>query len=231
MAIGRRRLARQRGPGDSGAHDPARRQPGGHRRAAARHPTPRRLGEGRADPGRGDGQEQGRRIVNGADAAAQGAAGARRASAIVVAVLCLLWVARTADAVGSGGRGQVLFVAAMFVLPLAYVVPATRAWWTARRWWLLAAQAVLTCVPFAVFGSSWVAGVSGLLAGLVLLTVAACRGWCSAPSPRLRSRSGLAWLACPLTPAHRALSGFWSQTLMTLYCCSGWPGWRTWSPR
>src|SRR5260370_1158952 len=185
VAIGRRRLARQRGPGVSGAHDPARRQPGGHRRAAARHPTPRRLGEGRADPGRGDGQEQGRRIVNGADAAAQGAAGARRASAIVVAVLCLLWVARTADAVGSGGRGQVLFVAAMFVLPLAYVVPATRAWWTARRWWLLAAQAGLTCVPFAVFGSRLGAGGSGPLAGPVVLPCPVgpgrrCRCWTAA---------------------------------------------------
>lgn len=34
-------------------------------------------------------------------------------------------------------------------------------------------QAVLTYLPFAVFGSSWVPGLSGLLAGLVLLTVAA----------------------------------------------------------
>jgi two-component system, NarL family, sensor histidine kinase DesK len=115
--------------------------------------------------------------VKGADAAAQGAAGARWASTVVVAVLCLLLVAKTADAVGSGRPGMVPFVAALFVLPVAYVVPAARHWWTARRWWLLAAQAVLTYVPFTLFGSSWVVGVSGLLAGLVLLTVAAPASW------------------------------------------------------
>src|SRR5258708_5642702 len=115
--------------------------------------------------------------MNRADAASQGAAGARQASAVVVAVLCLLLVARTTDAVASGGTGMRLFVAALFVLPLLYVVPATRTRWTAHRWWLLAAQAVLTCVPVAVFGSSWVIGLSGLLAGLALLTVAAPASW------------------------------------------------------
>ncbi len=115
--------------------------------------------------------------MNRAGSAAQGAAASRRASAVVVAFLGLLLVAKTAGAVDSSGPDSVPFVVALFVLPLLYVVPATRHWWTARRWWLLGAQAVLTYLPFIVFGSSWVAGVSGLLAGLVLLTVAAPASW------------------------------------------------------
>jgi two-component system sensor histidine kinase DesK len=114
--------------------------------------------------------------MNRADAAAQRPA-ARRANAIVIAYLCLLLVAKTADALTSGGPGQVPFVVALFVLPLLYVVPATRRWWTAHRFWLLGAQAVLTYLPVAVFGTRWVLGLSGLLAGLVLLTVAAPPSW------------------------------------------------------
>ena len=113
----------------------------------------------------------GRHDMNHADAASQGAAGARWASRLVVVVLCMLLVGKIA--LGPGQSSQAPFVAALFVLPLLYVVPATRRWWTARRWWLLAAQAALTCVPFAVFGSGWTVGLSGLLAGLVLLTVTA----------------------------------------------------------
>nr|BFE74316.1 hypothetical protein GCM10020092_076170 [Actinoplanes digitatis] len=101
---------------------------------------------------------------------------ARRASAIVVAVLCLLLVARTAYALSDGGPGY-LFVLASFVLPFGYAVPATRGVWTRHRFWLLAAQAALTYLPFAVFGNHWVGGVSGLLGGLVLLTLAAPGSW------------------------------------------------------
>ncbi|MET8152169.1 histidine kinase [Actinoplanes sp. NPDC049668] len=101
---------------------------------------------------------------------------ARRASAIVVAVLCLLLVARTAYALSEGGPGY-LFVLASFVLPFGYAVPATRGVWTRHRFWLLAAQAALTYVPFAVFGNHWVGGMSGLLGGLVLLTLAAPGSW------------------------------------------------------
>jgi two-component system, NarL family, sensor histidine kinase DesK len=132
--------------------------------------------------------------VNGPDPAALGPAACRRAVAIVVAVLCLLLLAKTADGVASGTLGQVPFVAPLFVLPLLYVLPATRRWWTAHRWWLLAAQAVLTYVPFSVFGSNWVAGPSGLLAGLVLLTVAAPASWlvaCTLVAVEVGVRAGL----------------------------------------
>jgi two-component system, NarL family, sensor histidine kinase DesK len=115
--------------------------------------------------------------MNEAGGAAGTAAASRRAAGLVVAVLCLFLVAKTADGVAGGGLAQVPFAAALFVLPLLYALPATRRWWEGRRWWLLAAQAVLTYVPFAVFGSNWVVGLSGLLAGLVLLTVTAPASW------------------------------------------------------
>jgi two-component system, NarL family, sensor histidine kinase DesK len=118
--------------------------------------------------------------VNGADAAAQGGAELRRASALVVAVLCLLMIHQlAAAALGTTSVPFVaaLFVAALFVLPLVYVVPATRHWWTRYQWWLLGAQAALTYVPFDVFGSGWAVGMSGLLAGLVLLTVPPPVSW------------------------------------------------------
>jgi two-component system, NarL family, sensor histidine kinase DesK len=115
-----------------------------------------------------------------ADAAAQGGAELRRASALVVAVLCLLMIHQlAAAALGTTSVPFVaaLFVAALFVLPLVYVVPATRHWWTRYQWRLLGAQAALTYVPFDVFGSGWAVGMSGLLAGLVLLTVAPPVSW------------------------------------------------------
>lgn len=115
--------------------------------------------------------------MSGAGGAAEGAAALRRAFGLVVSVLCLFLVAKTADGAAGRDLGQVPFAAALFVLPLLYALPATRRWWAARRWWLLAAQTVLTYVPFALFGSSWVAGLSGLLAGLVLLTVTAPASW------------------------------------------------------
>jgi two-component system sensor histidine kinase DesK len=116
------------------------------------------------------------RVAHGTDAAAEGAAAGYRASAVVVTVLGLILAAKVAE-VGTTGWGQAPFVAASFVLPFLYVIPATQPLWTNRRWWLLGVQAVLTYVPFAVFGSSWTVGVSGLLAGLVLLTVVAPYSW------------------------------------------------------
>jgi two-component system, NarL family, sensor histidine kinase DesK len=42
---------------------------------------------------------------------------------------------------------------------------------------VLAVQAALTWVPFAVFGSHWQQGIDGLLAGLVLLMVPGQVAW------------------------------------------------------
>ena len=101
----------------------------------------------------------------------------RRATCFAVAVLGLLLVARLAAVVEAGEPGQVPFTVALFVLPLLYACPETRARLDRYRWPVLAAQAVLTWVPFAVFGRSWQEGIGGLLAGLVLLMVPGRVGW------------------------------------------------------
>jgi two-component system, NarL family, sensor histidine kinase DesK len=101
------------------------------------------------------------------------------AGAIAVVVLVLLLIGRVADATASSADGgaQAAFVVALFVVPLLYAVPRTRRLLARRRWQALAVQGVLTYVPFAVFGGQWEAGTSGLLAGLVLLTLPGRLSW------------------------------------------------------
>ncbi|GIJ56749.1 sensor histidine kinase [Virgisporangium aurantiacum] len=101
-----------------------------------------------------------------------------RAWAIPTAFLCLLLPARAGVAVGYGnGATGVCATVALFALPLMYTVPRGRVIWERHPWWLLSAQAVLTYAPFAVWGRTWVVGLSGLLAGLVLLTVRTPLSW------------------------------------------------------
>jgi len=109
--------------------------------------------------------------------AGTGGDAARRASAIAVVVLSLVLVAQVIDAARTGQPGQVAFVVALFIVPLLYAVPGTRRLLARRRWPVLAAQAVLTCVPFAVFGGHWEQGASGLLVGLVLLMLPGRWSW------------------------------------------------------
>ena len=111
------------------------------------------------------------------DTAADGDAGARRATTLVVAVLGLLAISEAGYGVADGGLGEAPFVVALAVLPMLYVIPATRRWWLRHRYLLLAAQAALTYAPFFVFGSSWASGPSGWLAGLVLLTLPFPASW------------------------------------------------------
>jgi two-component system, NarL family, sensor histidine kinase DesK len=111
------------------------------------------------------------------DTGADGAAAARRATALVTAALSLLAISEAGYGVADGGLGEAPFVVALVALPLLYVIPATTPWWLRHRYLLLAAQAALTYVPFALFGSSWPAGTSGWLAGLVLLTLPSPASW------------------------------------------------------
>ena len=96
---------------------------------------------------------------------------AGRATALVAVVMCLAAVSETSYRASNGGLGEVPTVAALFVLPLLYVFPATRPLWLRHRYLLLAAQAALTYLPFSWFGADWapsgVAGRAGLADGSV----------------------------------------------------------------
>jgi two-component system sensor histidine kinase DesK len=89
--------------------------------------------------------------------------------------MCLVVVSEAGYGAANGGLGEVPMVAALAVLPLLYVVPATRPLWLRHRYLLLAAQAALTYLPFVWLGSNW--APSGWLAGLVLLTVPSPASW------------------------------------------------------
>jgi two-component system sensor histidine kinase DesK len=106
--------------------------------------------------------------------------GAGWANGLAVTVLSLVLVARLANVLAAGADGQVPFTVALFVVPLLCAVPRTRAVLMRHRWLVLAVQAVLTWVPFAVFGSSWQLGIGGWLAGLVLLLIPGWVGWLAA---------------------------------------------------
>ena len=68
--------------------------------------------------------------------------------------MCLVAIAEAGYGASNGGPGEVPLVAALVVLPLLYVVPATRPLWLRHRYPLLGVQAALTCLPFALFGSA-----------------------------------------------------------------------------
>ncbi len=104
----------------------------------------------------------------------------RLASLLAVAVLCLLMVLKAAYAAATGPVAQVPFVVALFVLPLLCAFPGPRVALAHYRWPVLMVQGVLTWAPFAIFGGRWVAGIGGLLAGLVLLMVAGPVSWLAA---------------------------------------------------
>ena len=93
----------------------------------------------------------------------------RRATTLVTVVMCLVAISEAGDGAANGGPGEIPMVAALIVLPLLYVAPATRPRWLRHRYLLLGVQAALTYLPFAWLGADW--APSGWLAGLVLLTV------------------------------------------------------------
>lgn len=95
---------------------------------------------------------------------------------IAFAVLCLVLAAKLSAAASTGPPAQIAFVAAVFILPLLYACPGPRRLLARYRWPVLAAQSVLTCLTFPLFGASAVTGAA-LLAGLVLLTVPARLSW------------------------------------------------------
>ncbi len=111
----------------------------------------------------------------GGGAATPGEPAVRRATALVTVVMCLVAVSEAGYGAANGGLGEVPVVAALVVLPLLYVVPATRPLWLRHRYLLLAVQAALTYLPFTWLGANW--APSGWLAGLVLLIVPSPASW------------------------------------------------------
>jgi two-component system, NarL family, sensor histidine kinase DesK len=137
----------------------------------------RRAGQSATAPGLARLQRGGRRGGAKAGQRAGGTESSRPATGIVVAALFFLFLARASGADSVGGWREVPFIAATFVIPALYAFAGPRLLALRHSWWLLAAQAGLTWVPIVLFGSSWVAGTGGLLAGLVLLSVAAPLSW------------------------------------------------------
>jgi two-component system, NarL family, sensor histidine kinase DesK len=103
--------------------------------------------------------------------------GARSGSTLAVVVVWLLLAARVSSVAAAGAYSQIPFTVSLFVLPALYIARATRPLVLRHQWMTLAVQAVLTAVPFAIFGSSWQTGIDGLLAGLVLLVLSGWTSW------------------------------------------------------
>jgi two-component system, NarL family, sensor histidine kinase DesK len=138
---------------------------------------------------------------------------------LAATVLCLLlfrWVVFAADPVFGGEAAQVPFVVALFVMPLLFAFPGPRVVLARYRWLVLAAQGVLTWVPFAVFGGRWQVGVGGLLAGLVLLTIPGLASWLAAGAllaADVAVRAGIVGLPVSFTPAW--LGALWAAVAFT----------------
>jgi len=151
-------------------------------------------------------------------AAVPGDPAVRRATRLVAVVLCLLAVAEAGYGASNRGAGEALIIAAMVVLPLLYVLPATRPLWLRHRYPLLAVQAALTYLPFALFGQGAIPGPSGWLAGLVLLTVPSPASWlvsAALAAADLAVRVAVVGLPFAGTPAAPAL-GVWAVIAFVL---------------
>ena len=111
------------------------------------------------------------------DGGAWRGAGGLASRALVLVVLGCSLVSRTTDANPHPSAAYVPFVAVLYVLPVWYATGHGRHIWARYAGALLAVQAVLTYVPFALFGDTWVGGVSGLFGALVLLLLPATTRW------------------------------------------------------
>ena len=133
----------------------------------------------------------------------------RRASGrtFVLAVLACALVARLFDAMPHPDASYVPFVVALYVLPCWYASGRARGPWEHHLGALLAAQAVLTYVPFVIFGTHWVGGVSGLLAGLVLLLLPRRVGLVAYAALAGLELAAWVWVGLPYEPGLNA--GIW----------------------
>ena len=119
---------------------------------------------------------------------------------LVLGVLACALVARAFDAQPHPNAAYVPFVVALYVLPGWYASGRLRGPWERHAGALLAVQAVLTYVPFAIFGSHWVGGVSGLLAGLVLLLLPRRAGLVAYAALAGLELAAWGWVGLPYEP-------------------------------
>jgi two-component system, NarL family, sensor histidine kinase DesK len=161
-------------------------------------------------------------------AARPGAAAQTRAIRhLLVAYLVCTLIARMVDAYPHPDGWYLVWVAASFVLPAWFLSGRFPEPWLRVPGLLLAAQAVACSVPFALFGSHWVAGVDGLLGALILLVVRSPARWvllaCAvaaevaawvAVGPTLGYWTNLVWV--PLAYLNTALGVYGIATARTL---------------
>jgi two-component system, NarL family, sensor histidine kinase DesK len=100
---------------------------------------------------------------------------------LLIAYLACTLVGRMVDANPHPDGWYIVGVAACFVLPVWFLSGRLPGPWVRMPWLLLAVQAAVTLVPFAVFGAHWVAGVDGLLGALVLLVLPVRVRWMVLP--------------------------------------------------
>ena len=126
---------------------------------------------------------------------------------LVLSVLGLGMIGRVVDGNPHASWVYVPCVLVLYVLPLWYASGRGRAVWDDHWIALLAAQAVLTYVPFWLFGNAWVGGASGLLGALVLLLAPFRVRWVTFAS--LAALELGLWLVVGLPYLPSANSGFW----------------------
>jgi two-component system sensor histidine kinase DesK len=145
--------------------------------------------------------------------------GSLAARALVVAVLGCSLVSRVIDANPHPSLAYVPFVVALYGLPLWYATGRGRQVWDRHAATLLSGQAVLTYVPFALFGTHWVGGASGLLGALVLLVLPTRAGWSAFAG--LTALELVLWLlvGLPFDPGPRA--AFWVVNAFVITGLSG----------
>ncbi|MGW1009317.1 sensor histidine kinase [Streptomyces termitum] len=98
----------------------------------------------------------------------------------LVVILCFFGVGLTYAAGAGMGAGELslccALMAVLLVLQLNHSFPGWIPWAARRRVPTLALQAVLTFVPFTLFGAAWL-GMPGFLAASALLVLGAAWGW------------------------------------------------------
>jgi two-component system sensor histidine kinase DesK len=129
-----------------------------------------------------------------------------------VAFVVTLLLSRTFDVTTHADRLYLPCVLALYVLPLWYASGLARGPWRTAPLALLAAQAVVTYLPFVLLGNGWAGGASGMLIGLVVLVTA--RPWLLALS--LLVVEGVLWnvvVGPPFPPAVNG--GIWAVIAAT----------------